>query len=294
MLIDLDNKNYNKYLEIKGNKVKLNEEHFNLMKNYEYIIFSGDFNQPIDRIPNNVKIIEIHSDLFRQKMNNLPLSLESLWIENSSSNNGLILDLNFLPEGLKNLYIHGSYIDAMNLPNSIELLEITGSNVNININNLPSNLKHLYIESQLISTDIFNLPKNLQLFVIEQPHFYSKIHLERTPIKHYPYNILNVNNNLQKIVFTDRLPLPKIDDDTFEKFLEKFPQTNKNFKILMNGYADPSVDMDVNPIVDNSIKNLIQKFKEKITIKSFAKLRESSYQIYWGDIFCYHHYDGSQ
>lgn len=293
MLIDLDNENHNKYLEIKGNEVKLNEEHFNLMKNYEYIIFSGDFNQPIDRIPNNVKIIEIHSDLFRQKMNNLPLSLESLWIESQSAESP-ILDLNFLPEGLKHLYIHGSYIDAMNLPNSIELLEITGSNVNININNLPSNLKHLYIESQLISTDIFNLPKNLQLFVIEQPHFYSKIHLERTPIKHYPYNILNVNNNLQKIVFTDWLPLPKIDDDTFEKFLEKFPQTNKNFKILMNGYADPSVDIYSDPIVDNSIKNLIQKSKDKITIKSFAKLRESSYQINWDDIFCYHHYDGSQ
>lgn len=299
MLIDLDpliNKNCNGYLEIIGNKVQLNDEYYNLMKNYEYVIFGDEFNQPISGIPNNIKIIEITSWEFKQKLDNLPLNLESLSIDMDFYKDDVpVLNLNFLPEGLKHLAICHPNVEAMHLPSSLELLYISNIysnpeyNINININNLPNKLKHLNIASRLITTDIFNLPETLNTLVINDVHFYNKIgFIDDRITECYPFNINKVNSNLQKIVFNIYGPCWHTDDDTFEKFLENFPHANNNLQIYMNNIkskSDNSINVNKD-IVNNLIGNLIHKFNKKIRIALFKNFYESI-TVCLGDIF-YH------
>lgn len=124
--IDLSN-----YFNLKkislGDNIKL----FKLPDNLEEIIFYGEFDYPIDNLPNGIKKINFSfGSKFNQPMNNLPLSLEELILGIKYS-----YPLDYLPESLKILRIcNKSIINYANLPIGLEKLYINGHLINFKNN----------------------------------------------------------------------------------------------------------------------------------------------------------------
>ena len=187
MIINLNDPNNDKFLEIKGNELLLTDEHYEQMKSYDYIIFSYHFNQQLSKLPQNIKIIQILSTNYTYPLENLPINLEALQL--SFINSDLPYKLDLLPYGLKTLYITGSNYILENLPGGLKHLLISGNNIHFEINNLPCNLEYLYIEMTNITCDINigNLPSNLKILQFRK---YSKNN-DNQPL----YKIINNSSN---------------------------------------------------------------------------------------------------
>lgn len=158
MLIDLNIPEYNDYLEFKGNSILLTDDHYNLMAQYDYLIFKNNFNQSISRCPPNIKVIVIMSDNFNQPLNNLPNDLEALQISRSHQS---LLVIEGLPDGLTTLNLTGSHFQINELPASIKYLRIAGTHIDCNLNDLPKGLEYLQLSYELI-TNTITLPPNLK------------------------------------------------------------------------------------------------------------------------------------
>lgn len=115
----------------------LNNEIINLLKNenYQHIIFNNIyFNNPIDNLPNNIKIIEFNKKSeFNHQLNNLPIELEHLWLGINYQYN-----LDNLPINLKSLKLIGYNGSYDNLPYGLLELQILEPYklLSNNINNL--------------------------------------------------------------------------------------------------------------------------------------------------------------
>ncbi len=179
-------------MTISGNSSKLNDEHYELMEKHNYIEFIDDFNQPISRIPNNVKIISIISSHFKQELENLPTNLESLHLAIKNYKNLLILH-NYL----LNLRIICDNITIDELPTTLKMLACNGRNNIINLNLLPQQLEYLELnfDSFTSNLDIIHMPSQLNELVINilpSSDYYLQNNIQN--------NIQLTNENNEKII----------------------------------------------------------------------------------------------
>jgi hypothetical protein len=87
------------------------------------IMSHSDFNQPLENLPFNLKILNIYDDTFNQSLDSLPVNLEKLVIGSKTYNK----PLDNLPSNLKILYFirFVKYNQPLtNLPNSIEKITV--------------------------------------------------------------------------------------------------------------------------------------------------------------------------
>ena len=80
----------------------------------EHLIFDEYFQEPLDNLPNNLKILEIYSN-YEQKLDFLPVSLEELHLYRYMG------ELRNLPPNLKILGVHEDNENEFILPENCKL-----------------------------------------------------------------------------------------------------------------------------------------------------------------------------
>ena len=139
------NDNFNKILD---NKI------INDIKKVKNVYFGKYFNQNIDNLPDNVKIIRfgkkdvwnLRGCYFDKPIDNLPCHLEELYLGSEFNQN-----LDFLPYSLKKLHLDRCYEKPLNnLPRSIVELEI-GEYYKFPI-------QHLQVKKLIVPADYLKIP----------------------------------------------------------------------------------------------------------------------------------------
>jgi len=174
MRYNLENQCKTRELYIEGNK-HLDNQILNLMKYYDKIIFSSDFNQPITQIPANIKYLKFGDD-FDQSIDNLPANLEYLYLGWEFNHH-----LHYLPPNLLILDI-----SKCKMTNLFDL-----SNINQNttiIKSVPNST----------SSSLFNV-------INESDITKGIIHCLYITLKNYFYNVILLQNHRYKIIFRNNL-----------------------------------------------------------------------------------------
>lgn len=153
-----------KVLEIWGNQ-PLTPKLLELLKDYEAIVIKQfDFNQSLDRLPSNIKFIDLSTvHYFDCELNNLPSSLVGIFLNfntyydfnnisnNIHFNNELFKYCENMPYGLKYLLLHPhshwnttEFINQLIilLPNTIQYICVGNTRYHINNGNIISNMKN--------------------------------------------------------------------------------------------------------------------------------------------------------
>lgn len=116
------------------------------------------FNKSIDHIKNGLKKIHLKGN-FNHPVNKLPESLESLELELLHFE----YNLNSLPKGLRTLSFNGINIRIDNLPNKLASLDV-GFNFSCNIDILPGTITFLHLRREF-NKHVGNLPNRLNAVV---------------------------------------------------------------------------------------------------------------------------------
>jgi hypothetical protein len=176
------NKLNNKSIILEGN-LPLSDIHKEILKKYEVIYMSRDFNQSLDGLPRCIKAIRynIYDDIyckannrlltdnmvykdfaFNQPIDNLHDGLEYLELYGNTS-----LEIRNLPASLKYLLIYKrNSIDLKYLPESLEVLYLYYIILtNEGHQHLPRGLKELYLHGGIDGT-IHSLPEGLQVLYL--------------------------------------------------------------------------------------------------------------------------------
>ena len=131
------------------------------------------FNQPLDNLPINLKVLQIYWEYFnfKQSLDYLPAGLKMLGI-GLEYPNGM---LDNLPNGLKILKIKFndlSQITLINLPKTLINLKIDTFNTSwsCNFNDLPQSIKHLDLGTHF-NGSLEHLPKKLHTLTLFTWHF---------------------------------------------------------------------------------------------------------------------------
>lgn len=134
---------------------------YNLPTNLKSLFFNGEYNFPLDNLPENLEFL--HIDKYNFDLNSLPLNLKTLSI------NTVDKPLNNLPCNLENLIIEHCDCSLDNLPNNLVSLNISYCNSKLNF--IPNNLKILEI-NRFYYDSLDNLPPNLEELII--PYEYNE------------------------------------------------------------------------------------------------------------------------
>ncbi len=222
---------------IQGNKIIFNRkfnkpigEDFEFLSKLNSIYFEegSQFNQLLDNLPSNIKIIKLQ-DHFNQPLNNLPNNLLSLSICGKYSH-----PLDNLPNSLLKLsLVKGDYFGLVdNLPNKLDSLQIHFSDVVTDgkkyLHNLPNSLINLVLKSDSrasnfsfcipdsvvnleINNNVFNclenFPSSLKYLtitdfendVVDFPEGLEVLHLNHE----FFGLIVNLPSSLKKIIISD-------------------------------------------------------------------------------------------
>ncbi len=131
----------------------INEHMLKKLHFAEQVIFGEEYNQPIDYLPDNIKII-IFKNKFNSRVKRWPAKLKYLMFGNDYNQVS-----NNLPESLEELYFGNNFDKPLlSLPPNLRLLEI-GEKYSFNLESLPDSLEYIKISS--IFTQIKYLPKKL-------------------------------------------------------------------------------------------------------------------------------------
>jgi hypothetical protein len=153
--LDTDELVVNKSIILVGNS-PITDIHKEILKKYEVIYISPNFNQSLDGLPGNIKAIHfsIHNN--------------SCILQNCSCHTDMVLafnqPLNNLHHGLEYLELDGiDILDLQNLPITLKYLVLYNITCSINIlKYLPESLEVLYLDSIIINyEDLSNLPRGL-------------------------------------------------------------------------------------------------------------------------------------
>ena len=143
------------------------------LKNAKKIIFCDEYNFPVINVPNNIQSINFNSRYFNHALDNLPIGLKELNI-----NQRFNQPLDYLPQGLEKLQFKSGSIfnhTMENLPNSLKLLEIPLL-YNQSIDNLPNNIEELRIGvKNIINDDNMFCPESDNIGELDIQHFNQKI-----------------------------------------------------------------------------------------------------------------------
>lgn len=258
-----------KQLTISGNEILLNDEHYEIMKYFNKINFINGFNQPISRIPNNIKKICIVSSSFKQDFDNLPEELIMLHLAIKNYKKLLILHSNLLY-----LRVICDNINIEELPATLKMLICNGKNSIINFNLLPEPLEYLEINFYILSSIPYNeisMHRNLKELVVNiiLPNnytFQNNTQFYITDEKYYNTitALINVNPMLETIIFRTVFEHMEIID----KILQKV-----NINIISKINVEISDYNTFYNLVGNTLQNtrLFLEYKNKYNIKSISK-----------------------
>ncbi len=238
-----------------------------------------DYNQPIDNLPDCIKIIEFASKPFNQKINKWPKNLKKIIITIHSN---IIFDffpqtikyldiykydnnIPTLPISLKKLSIHELYVDV-DFSSLINLYSLSVFCSMIKINKFPPNLKEF--SSYDYDFPIDNLPKNLNWLecpIIENNVILpSKIsHLQITAKCEHPIDILPKTLTHLEWIWD-------FDEDFESKYLPQLPESLHTLKLVN------SSDSDFKPIYPSNLRRLIFEDFSHSIVNLPTKLKELS------------------
>jgi len=169
----------NNFIEIESNDISFNDPIIKQLID-KYKSLSVNCNILLKNIPKNiVKLALIFQDYTNVEVNNLPEGLKELYIlcgqvpyggENNHFNNRI----NNLPQGLEKLVIQSHIFNQSLdfLPYNLKYLFIVSNKFNNSLDNLPVNLEILYLkilnynDINKYNCTIYNLPYNLKQFIV--------------------------------------------------------------------------------------------------------------------------------
>ena len=235
------------------------------------------FNQPIDNLPDTVEVLELGKS-FNQPISKLPGNLKTLIMSDTYNQ-----PINNLPDGIKVLIMGKSFNYPLNLPESLEELEI-GSSYNHQINKLPELLKkikymnsfnssidgfpdsltHLYLNGDYFNLPINKLPVNLTVLSVGD-RFNHPINI----FSLYPLEELYLGNSFNQSVENLPATLKKLGlGNAFNQSVENLPATLKKltlgnaFNQSINNLPKELIELTLgnafNQPVDNLPKELIE------------------------------------
>ncbi len=232
----------------------------------EKIIFSTEFNFPIDSLPNSIKKIHIKNHYYSHPLNNLPSGLIFLKIyakkyphplndlpetlEYLAVGSNIVNPLDNLPNSLKILHINGIYSHQLNnLPNGLEELQVLNLDPNCGMNNLPNSIKILYVD-HISEFKIEKWPDSLKnLHIINYSHPLDNLPeiLELFVGYKYPHQINCIPDSVEILRFNydHNTPIYKLP-----KNIKKicFPNPNRKFVF--------KCDIDTNILITQNINDV--------------------------------------
>jgi hypothetical protein len=192
----------------------------NILDEYDIktLEFSNEFNSTLDYIPNCEHII--FSQKFNQPLQNLPETLKILEFSTFSTFNYPI-QKNNLPNNIKKIIIGNEFKNTLDLPNSLEILEFKDNNQFNTTFRLPPNLLELKLSYNY--NQLLEFPNSLQTLILQNKN-------NQQP--NLPINLihLKINNNYYLSKLPNTLKTLEIGDDITED-INTFP-SNLNKLIL--------------------------------------------------------------
>ncbi len=249
----------------------------NLPENLEILNISEIEINSLDNLPQNLKKLNISFIRGNINYNNLPNSLEVLKVLNKNNDN---LEIDLLPNNLKNLLIYSSKetkFNYFNFPNNLEILHIDLVNntmdneaicIPLNIKNFsitlynyyniifPENLINLKLliekNTNILLINSFILPKNiisLEIFDINSYNFTLNFNLPSS-LKYLHLKVF--------FDFKDTLPL-NLEVLHLEKFKGKLPKLpDKLKKLLISNKSNTNTNTNTNNEI--TLTNIIKEF----------------------------------
>jgi hypothetical protein len=243
--------------------VEFNPEKFFIPKTLKKILLPQYYHGPKIDFEYGLNDLKMYFSQYKYHLDNLPNTLESLFIccdrnNKNITNDGFIVDI-ILPESLKTLKIISDLLkfNVGELPENLEILVFVSNRLNIiktnnivwdnlptkllelhinldyfdePLNNLPTGLKKLYICSNLFNKPVDMLPESLQVLDIKCDSFNK--------------NISNLPNELEEL---------NIISLAFNQSLGNLPSELKNLKLYLR-YCNYNLEN-----IPNKLKNLYCK-----------------------------------
>jgi hypothetical protein len=260
--MDMDNLTIRKVYTITLNHFMNTIPYESIKKMYEYgyncldlsvTNFSFQDVYDISNIPDCITELNIQftDGVTLQGIDNLPHSLKILKLRNFKNN----ICFDNLPSSLEVLFIYTRhYTEQINKP----------------LDNLPSNLKILYIESEEFNQSLLNLPKTLEtLCIFSNQNIYNKNTLQLpSNLKYFNCNCIDYSDEM--FDFPNTLEFLYLDNKTKKDvvFRNKLPNSLKQFGVGYNVILDydkiPTLLDTLVYIRDLSIFNKHMKLRRKM------------------------------
>lgn len=219
-------------------KGPLCEEHIKKLENlkvYDRIKFGHEFNNSIDLLPNNIRVIVL-GDLFDKPIDNLHNGLEKIHLGEYFNKN-----LNNLPTTLKNIHIGLYYNKPVDfLPNGLEKITFSeGTRFSKSLDNLPNSLIYLEIPI-LFQNDINNLPESIEFLLLgvkfnkkKYNYFDNYEKKNKKKVNYLKNQIIDVNNNKFNNCYYYIEGYDEIfENRLFNKKINKYPNSLKRLFVF--------------------------------------------------------------
>ena len=245
-------------------------------KSLKKLVFTGEFNHPIDELPDTINILEL-SDGFNCPIKKLPPLLKKIVFGNNFNQQ---LDNIVIPSSLETIIFGDSFDNSLNniiFPDDLIELHLGKSFNSVGLESLP-NVQILKILN--INKNILNLPITLKKLIIMPAH--NKF-IEKIPFGCIIENINNINNQIDE----DKQTLIKNKNIKKELDVELCNATNSNnngflhyINNITNNESVKIVNYQVLNFDSNGIINLLKKKEcDNIKIKGFIVNFTNLYEL---------------
>ena len=196
---------------------------------------NNKINNSLAKIPNELAILYVESNIFDNGILNLPRKLKQLYII-SEFFNVLIFGSESESESESESGFESRSKPYPVIPISLELLAITSKNFNQSLSNLPNKLKYLYINSPKFNNNLSGLPQTLVTLSIVSTNF--NLSLDNLPNGLCTLHI--IVDSIIKLGLLDNLPesikyLYLYTDHDYSSYnLENLPRGLEEFAINNN------------------------------------------------------------
>jgi hypothetical protein len=266
---EYNHSSYDLVKNIRADTLEITDELVEKLKNYESINFFAYFDNPIDRLPDNIKSIKWKTCLsYSYNINRLPANLESLDISALSSryNRNKVLKICRIPDTVKELYLPtDKKVLIKNIPKSIEILYLNSQELSFELQSdlmNCTNLKRISIGSnegyQIHNFKLYMLPDNLEFLEIIS-NISSNLDNLPNKIKEIKLFMNIINFSLDNLPYSlERLQIIICSVDVFKIPLDFLPINLKELEIKTT-----IMDITLTNLPEN-LEILILTFEENI------------------------------
>ena len=266
---EYNHRSYNLVENMRVDSLEISDELVEKLKNYESINFFAYFDNPIDRLPDNIKSIKWKTSLiYSYNINRLPVNLETLDISALSSkyNKNKVLKICRIPDTVKELYLPtDKKVFILNIPKSLETFYLNSQELSLELQSdlmNCTNLKRISVGSsegyQIHNFNLAMLPDNLEFLEIIS-NISSNLDNLPNKIKDIRLFMNRINFSLDNLPYSlERLQITSCTVDVFVIQLDFLPINLKELEIKTTIMDITLTNLPVN------LEILILTFEENI------------------------------